>query len=109
MKNTLIVLVVALSACASQPPADVHPVGQSQQVPKVVAQCIASKWADASGQTVYLQYILANDMAFDIYVPGQQPPSGAAAMVRQSFSGATTSVSFHGPDSNATSAISQCL
>jgi hypothetical protein len=48
-------------------------------------------------------------MAFDVYVPGQQPPSGSAAIVRQSFSGAATSVSFRGPDNNATSAISPCL
>ena len=102
-------LVVALSACAAQPPADVHPVGQSQHAPKAVAQCIAVNWANASGQTVYLQYMLANEMAFDVYVPGQQPPSGSAAIVRQSFSGAATSVSFRGPDNNATSAISPCL
>ena len=109
MKNALIALVVALSACASEPPAEVHPVGQSQHAPKVVAQCIAVNWANASQQTVYLQYILANDMAFDVYVPGQQAPAGSAAMVRQSFSGAATSVSFRGPDSNAASAIAPCL
>lgn len=109
MKKALSVLALTLSACASAPPADVHPVGQSQQAPKAVAQCIAVTWANASNQTVYTQYVLANDTAFDVYAPGQQAPSGSAAMVRPSFSGAATAVSFRGSDSNAASSISPCL
>jgi hypothetical protein len=109
MKYSLIALVVAVSACASQPPSDVHPVGQSQQAPKVVAQCIAVKWASNSGQQVYMQYMLANEQAFDVYVPGQQPPNGAAAVVRQAAGGSGSSVGFRGADSNASSSINQCL
>jgi hypothetical protein len=75
----ILALTVAISACAATPP--VSQVGTSQQPPKVVAQCIAQKWADKSQQQVVAQATLANDQAMDVYVPGQQPPAGAAATV----------------------------
>jgi hypothetical protein len=109
----LIALTVAISACAAQPPAGVQSVGQSQQPPRAVATCIAQKWADSSQQQVVSQNILANDQAMDVYVPGQQPPNGAAAVVRPSYSGKGTWVGFRaggaGGGSNATGAISGCL
>lgn len=109
----LIALTVAISACAAQPPAGVQSVGQSQQPPKAVASCIAQKWADGSQQQVVSQTMLANDRAVDVYVPGQQPPNGAAAVVRQSYNGPGTWVGFRGGNSaagsNATGAISGCL
>ncbi|MGF7135744.1 hypothetical protein P3T40_007253 [Paraburkholderia sp. EB58] len=108
----LIALTVAISACAAQPPAGVQSVGQSQQPPKAVAQCIAQKWADSSQQQVVSQDTMANDQAMDVYVPGQQPPSGAAAVVRPAYSGSGTWVGFRsngGAGSDATGAISGCL
>lgn len=56
--------------------------------------------------------MLANDQAVDVYVPGQQPPNGAAAVVRPSYTGKGSWVGFRGngaAGSNATSAISACL
>ena len=108
----LIALTVAISACAAQPPAGVQSVGQSQQPPKAVAQCIAQKWADSSQQQVVSQDTMANDQAMDVYVPGQQPPNGAAAVVRPSYSGSGTWVGFRsngGAGSDATGAITGCL
>ena len=110
----LIALTVAISACAAQPPAGVQSVGQSQQPPRAVATCIAQKWADSSQQQVVSQNILANDQAMDVYVPGQQPPTGAAAVVRPSYTGKGTWVGFRAANtgvggSNATGAISGCL
>jgi hypothetical protein len=109
----LIALTVAISACAAQPPAGVQSVGESQQPPKAVATCIAQKWADASQQQVVSQNTLANDQAMDVYVPGQQPPNGAAAVVRPSYTSKGTWVGFRaggaGGGSDATSAISGCL
>lgn len=108
----LIALTVAISACAAQPPAGVQSVGQSQQPPKAVAQCIAQKWADGSQQQVVSQDTMANDQAMDVYVPGQQPPNGAAAVVRPAYSGSGTWVGFRsngGAGSNATGAITGCL
>jgi len=108
----LIALTVAITACAAQPPAGVESVGQSQQPPRAVASCIAQKWADGSQQQVVLQNTLANDQAMDVYVPGQQPPNGAAAVVRPSYTGKGTWVGFRGAgtaNSNATGAISGCL
>ena len=108
----LIALTVAVSACAAQPPAGVQSVGQSQQPPRAVAACIAHKWADSSQQQVVLQSTLANDQAMDVYVPGQQPPNGAAAVVRPSYTGKGTWVGFRSGGaggSNATGAISGCL
>ena len=78
----ILAMTVAISACAAPSP-NVSQVGTSQQPPKVVAQCIAQKWADKSQQQVVSQDTLANDMAADVYVPGQQPPNGAAAVVRR--------------------------
>jgi hypothetical protein len=108
----LIALTVAISACAAQPPAGVQSVGESQQPPKAVATCIAQKWADSSQQQVVSQDTLANDQAMDVYVPGQQPPNGAAAVVRPSYSGKGTWVGYRAGGaggSDATSAISGCL
>jgi hypothetical protein len=108
----LIALTVAFSACAAQPPAGVQSVGQSQQPPKAVAQCIAQKWADGSQQQVVSQDTMANDQAMDVYVPGQQPPNGAAAVIRPSYSGSGTWVGFRNNGSaggDATGAISGCL
>lgn len=55
---------------------------------------------------------MANDQAMDVYVPGQQPPNGAAAVVRPSYTGKGTWVGFRASGaagSDATSAISGCL
>ena len=108
----ILALTVAISACAATPPAGVQQVGTSQQAPKVVAQCIAQKWADKSQQQVVAQATLANDQAMDVYVPGQQPPSGAAATVRPSYSGSGTWVGFRSGGSaggDATGDIQACL
>jgi len=108
----LIALTVAISACAAQPPAGVQSVGESQQPPKAVATCIAQKWADGSQQQVVSQDTLANDQAVDVYMPGQQPPNGAAAVVRPSYKGSGSWVGFRangGAGSDATSSISACL
>ncbi|HEX3382423.1 MAG TPA: hypothetical protein VHU21_21860 [Paraburkholderia sp.] len=108
----LIALTVAISACAAQPPAGVQSVGQSQQPPGAVSTCIAQKWADSSQQQVVSQNILANGQAMDVYVPGQQPPNGAAAVVRPSNTGKGTWVGFRAGgagSSDATGAISGCL
>lgn len=108
----LLALVVAVSAGAAQPPAGVQSVGQSQQPPKAVAQCIAHKWADGSQQQVVSQDTMANDQAVDVYVPGQQPPSGAAAVVRPAYTGTGSWVGFRAngaAGSDATGAISACL
>ncbi|CAL8474091.1 MULTISPECIES: hypothetical protein [Caballeronia] len=108
----LLALTVAISACAAQPPAGVQQVGTSQKAPKVVAQCVAQKWADASQQQVVSQDTLANDQAVDVYVPGQQPPSGAAAVVRPAWSGSGTWVGFRASGaagSQATGDIQACL
>lgn len=108
----IIAMAVAISACAAQPPAGVQSVGTSQQPPKVVGQCIAKKWADKTQQQVVAQDTLANDAAMDVYVPGQQPPNGAAAVVRPSYSGKGSWVGFRAngaAGSDATSAISSCL
>ena len=101
MKLAVAALVIAVSGCASQkpppPPPDVRVVGQSSLAPKVAATCIATKWSSNSGgQPVYVQYIWANDTAFDVYVPTQMPPSGSAAVVRTSGTGST--VGFRGTD-----------
>ncbi|SAK77595.1 hypothetical protein AWB79_04780 [Caballeronia hypogeia] len=108
----LLALTVAISACAAQPPAGVQQVGSSQKAPKVVAQCVAQKWADKSQQQVVSQDTLANDGAVDVYVPGQQPPTGAAAIVRPATSGPGTWVGFRASGaagSQATGDIQACL
>lgn len=108
----IIAITVAISACAAQPMPGVQQVGTSQQAPKVVGQCIAQKWADKSQQQVISQDTLANDQAMDVFVPGQQPPSGAAAVVRPSYSGPGSWVGFRaagGAGSDATGDIQGCL
>jgi hypothetical protein len=58
------------------------------------------------------QDTLANDQAVDVYVPGQQPPSGAAAVVRPAWSGSGTWVGFRASGaagSQATGDIQACL
>ncbi|WP_153100341.1 hypothetical protein [Paraburkholderia hayleyella] len=108
----LIVMTVAISACAGQPPAGVQSVGQSQQSPKAVAQCVAQKWADKSRQQVILQDTLANDQGLDVFVPGQQPPNGAAAVVLPANNGKGSWVGFRAngaAGSDTTGDISACL
>jgi hypothetical protein len=84
----LLVTATTLTACATTPmPPNAQSVGESQQPVAAVAQCIAQKWADRSQQTVISQVIVANNQAMDVYVPGQQPPNGAAAVVRPSWTG----------------------
>jgi hypothetical protein len=94
----LLVVTLAVSACATQPmPPSAQPVGESQQPVPAVSQCIAQKWANQSQQQVISQVIVANNQAMDVYVPGQQPPNGAAAVVRPSWSGnSKTWVGFRG-------------
>ena len=109
--SPLLALTVAFSASAAQPVA-VQQVGTSQKAPKVVAQCVAQKWADKSQQQVVSQDALANDQAVDVYVPGQQPPNGAAAVVRPARSGPGTWVGFRASGaagSQATGDIQTCL
>ncbi|AJK49367.1 hypothetical protein [Burkholderia plantarii] len=111
----LIALTVAASAFAQQqqPQWTIQNVGQSQKPAPQVAACIAKSWADKSQQQVISQDVLANDMAMDVYVPGQQPPNGAAAMVRPARSaGAATWVGFRsvGDAANPAAAdLSTCL
>jgi hypothetical protein len=109
---SILAMTVAISACAAQPPAGVQQVGTSQKAPKAVGQCISQKWADKSQQQVVTQNTLANDQAMDVYVPGQQPPSGAAAIVRPNWSGPGSWVGFRaagGAGSDATGDIQGCL
>ena len=116
MKLALAAMAIAVSGCASQPasppppplPADARPVGQSQLAPKAAAICIAQKWANSTGQTAYIQYVFANDTAFDVYPPGQQPPSGSAALIRPAPSGTGSAVGFRGPESTIGGAVGQC-
>ncbi|WP_233809474.1 hypothetical protein [Paraburkholderia sp. HP33-1] len=107
-----IVAAAALCACAAQPPSGVQSLGTSQHPPSAVGQCIAQKWADKTQQQVVSQTTLANNMAMDVYVPGQQPPDGAAAVVRPNYQGAGTWVGFRsssGAGSGATGDVSACL
>lgn len=110
----LIVTAATLTACATTPmPPGAQSVGESQQPVDAVAQCIAQKWANRSQQQVISQVIVANNQAMDVYVPGQQPPNGAAAVVRPSWSGhSRTWVGFRsgaGAGSDATGDINACL
>lgn len=108
----LIALTVAISAHAADPSA-VQNVGQSQKPAQEVSACIAKTWADKSQQQVVSQNVLANGLATDVYAPGQQPPNGAAAMVRPAdTAGAKTWVGFRagsGAGADAAGAISACL
>lgn len=109
---SIFVMSCVISACATQPSPGVQSVGTSQQQPKVVGTCIAKKWADQTQQQVISQNVLANDMAMDVYVPGQQPPAGAAVMVRPNYQGSGTSVGFRGTGgagNGAAGDISGCL
>jgi hypothetical protein len=102
----LITLFAAAAACA-QAPGGVQTIGQTRRAPEPVALCIAQKWADTSQQQVILQTVVANNLAMDVYVPGQAPPNGDAAMVRPG-----TSVSFRSTGSageGEASAINSCL
>ena len=109
----LIALAVTISAHAADPLSAVQNVGQSQKSTQEVSACIAKAWADKSQQQVVSQNVLANGLATDVYVPGQQPPNGAAAMVRPAqATNAKTWVGFRagsGADSDAAGAISACL
>jgi hypothetical protein len=109
MRYLIVVPALALAACAAPMPENTQSVGQSAHTPAAVAQCIASNWANSSGQTVYMQYVLANNQAFDVYAPGQQPPNGAAAVVRPATSGPGSSVGFRGGSSSASGSINNCL
>ena len=114
MKLAFVTLVIAVTGCASQPasppatPSGARPVGQSQLAPKAAALCIAQKWANSSQQTVYMQHVFANDTAFDVFVPGQQPPTGSAALVRPAPSGSGSAVGFRGAETADASAVGQC-
>lgn len=116
MKYPFIVALAAatLAGCATSPytppPTQAtRAIGQSKLEPKAAAQCIGQKWADSTRQQVWMQYMLANDQAFDVYVPGQQPPNGAAAVVRKAPNGSGSWLGYRGDDSNgASGALSQC-
>jgi len=98
----------AMSPYTPPPTQDTRAIGESKLAPKEAAQCIGGAWAQSSQQQVWMQYMLANDQAFDVYVPGQQPPSGSAAVVRKSPAGAGSWVGFRGTDSGGGGGISQC-
>lgn len=107
------IAVAALAGCAASPytpppTSATTAVGESKLAPKAAAQCIGQQWANTSNQTVMMQYMLANDQAFDVYVPGQQPPNGSAAIVRKSANGPGSWIGFRGSDTTASGAISQC-
>jgi hypothetical protein len=56
--------------------------------------------------------IVANNQAMDVYVPGQQPPNGSAALVRPSWTGnSKTWVGFRpgGSGGNTGGDIGGCL
>ncbi|SAK95136.1 hypothetical protein AWB80_07065 [Caballeronia pedi] len=109
---SIYVVTCVISACVTQQSPGVQPVGTSQQQPKVVGTCIAKTWADQTQQQVISQNVLANDLAMDVYVSGQQPPAGAAVMVRPNYQGSGTWVGLRGTGSagnNAPGDISCCL
>ncbi len=104
---------VTVAGCATSPyipppTQGTRPIGESKLAPKAAAQCIGEKWAQSTGQQVWMQYMLANDQAFDVYVPGQQPPAGSAAVVRKSPTGSGSWLGYRGADSGPAGAISQC-
>jgi hypothetical protein len=115
MKYPFIVAITtaALAGCATSPytpppTQDTRAIGESKLAPKDAAQCIGQQWAQSTGQQVWMQYMLANDQAFDVYVPGQQPPGGSAAVVRKSATGPGSWLGSCDADSGAAGAISQC-
>ncbi|KNH04111.1 hypothetical protein BRCH_02785c [Candidatus Burkholderia brachyanthoides] len=108
----LLALSIAITACAAQPPPGVQQIGSSTKAPRVVAQCIAHAWADKSQQQVVSQDVMANDQAVDVFVPGQQPPTGAVAVIRPAVSGPGSWVGFRASGaagSQATGDIQACL
>ncbi|SAL33854.1 hypothetical protein AWB73_03131 [Caballeronia turbans] len=110
----VLVVTIAVSACATQPmPPSAQSVGESQQSVAAVSQCIAQRWANQSQQQVISQVIVANNQAMDVYVPGQRPPDGAAALVRPSWTGnSKTWVGFRpgaGGSGDAGGAVGSCL
>ena len=110
----VLVITIVVSSCATQPmPPSAQSVGESQKSVPAVSQCIAQTWANQSQQQVVSQVILANNQAMDVYVPGQRPPDGAAALVRPSWTGnSKTWVGFRpgtGGGSNAGGAVGGCL
>ncbi|HTH62574.1 MAG TPA: hypothetical protein VL689_20800 [Paraburkholderia sp.] len=108
-KIALVISAFTVCACA-QTPADVQPIGQSRRAVPEVAQCIAQKWADASQTQVISQAIMANNAAVDVYVPGQQPPAGAAAIVRPQGGGSWVGMrSGGGGGSQASATVNACL
>jgi hypothetical protein len=109
MRHLLFVPVLAVAACAAPAPENVQSVGQSAHAPAAVAQCIALNWANSSGQTIYMQHVLANDRAFDVYAPGQKPPGGSAAVIRPAPTGTGSSVGLRGGGGNAASSVNACL
>ncbi|WP_423199631.1 MULTISPECIES: putative periplasmic lipoprotein [unclassified Cupriavidus] len=98
----------AMSPYTPPPSTETRAIGNSKLAPKAAAQCIAQQWAASMRQEVWMQYMLANDEAFDVYVPGQQPPNGAAAVVRKAANGQGSWLGFRGADSAAAGALSQC-
>src|SRR6478609_5320537 len=122
MKLALSALVVAVAGCASQPSSSpppagtsVRPVGQSSMAPRAAATCIAQKWQAMSGQPAQMQYVFANETAFDVFVPGQPPLTGGpsdsnlqAALVRPAPSGPGSMVAFRGTESPVAGTAGQC-
>lgn len=108
----IIAVAAAVTGCATSPytpppTAQTRAVTQSKLAPKAAAQCIGQQWANSSGQQVWMPYMLANDEAFDVYVPGQQPPAGSAAVVRKAPNGGSW-LGFRGADNGAAAALNQC-
>jgi hypothetical protein len=75
--------------------------------PKAAALCIAQKWITNTRRTTAIRHVYANDTAFDVFVPGEQPPYGSAALVRPAPSGTGSAVSFRGSAPDVTGAIGQ--
>ncbi|CAG9202090.1 conserved exported hypothetical protein [Paraburkholderia tropica] len=110
MRHLIVISTLAVAACAAPAPdTSIQSLGQSAHPPAAVAQCIAANWANSSGQTVYMQHVLANGTAFDVYAPGQQPPGGTAAVVRPAMSGPGSSVGLRGSGGNAAGSVNTCL
>jgi hypothetical protein len=81
------VLTMAIVLTGVQTSAQAQQASTSTKPPKEVATCIAQAWADKTQQSVTMQNTLANDQGIDVYVPGQQPPNGAAASVSPAGNG----------------------
>ncbi|WP_298934047.1 hypothetical protein [uncultured Ramlibacter sp.] len=95
--------IIAVSGCASQsppPPPSAAPVGPSALSPTAAADCIALKWATNARTPVWVETVLANGTAYNVYVPTQQPPAGSAALVRPGAGGVGSAVSFRGTDTS---------